>query len=181
MIQFYKPNAKVTGSACSFWMNKDGSIMSSLIKQDSWDDKKKVGSFVKNKTNPKGRVIVKLNAVEAGGLMDAIESNREFSNYHSSQNQVLQIRFKPYERNGDLVGFSFSVNKQDKTDTTNKASFIIGFTYPEARYLKQYLSFVLDYDFSRKTTEFFESKPEEAPARPVTDTEDENSDDDFEW
>ena len=96
MIQFYKPNPRTTGSACSFWMNPDGTIMSSLIKQHSWDDKRKTGSFQKNKENPKGRVIVKLGEPEVGGMMDAIESNREFSTYHSSQNQVLQIKFSPY-------------------------------------------------------------------------------------
>ena len=58
-VQFYKPNAKVTGSACSFWTSEDGSIMSSLIKQDSWDDARKRGSFSKNKDNPNKKVIIK--------------------------------------------------------------------------------------------------------------------------
>lgn len=143
MIQFYKPNPKNSGSACSFWSNYDGSIMTSLIKQASWNDKAKKGSFAQNKDNPNKRVIVKLNPTEVGGLIDSIETNREFSNYHTSQNQTLQIKFTPYLRNGEQVGFSFSVFKQDKTDSTNKASYVIGFTYPEARYLKEFLIYVL--------------------------------------
>ena len=150
MIQFYKPNPKTTGSACSFWSNYDGSIMTSLIKQASWDDKTKKGSFAKNKDNPNKRVIVKLNPTEVGGLIDSIETNREFSNYHTSQNQTLQIKFAPYIRNGDQVGFSFSVFKQDKQDSTNKASYVIGFTFPEARYLKEFLIYVLRKIFEKE-------------------------------
>ena len=150
MIQFYKPNPKNTGSACSFWSNYDGSIMASLIKQASWDAKAKKGSFAKNKDNPNKRVIVKLNPTEVGGLIDSIETNREFSNYHTSQNQTLQIKFTPYLRNREQGGFSFSVFKQDKQDSTNKVSYVIGFTFPEARYLKEFLIYVLRKIFEKE-------------------------------
>jgi len=144
MIQFYKPNPKNTGTACSFWVNRDLSVMSSMIKQSSWDSKKKIGSFAKNKDNPKGRVITKLSRVEIGGIIDSLESNREFSAYHQSQKQVLQMKFCPYMRDGNQVGFSFSINKQDKEDSTNKVGFIIGFTFPEARLLRHDLQNFLD-------------------------------------
>lgn len=183
MIQFYKPNPKVTGCACSFWLNRDGTIMSSFIKQDSWNDAKKTGSFSKNKDNPKARVIVKLNRIEIAGIIDTIESNREFSVYHNSEKQTLQIRFCPYLDREDQVteigqfsgevsvkndkasltgpafgvitkkakaqkGFSFSVNKQDKEDSTSKSSFLIGLTFPEARLLKNDLSVILNETFA---------------------------------
>ncbi len=150
MIQFYKPNPKNTGSACSFWSNYDGSVMTSLIKQASWDNNTKKGSFAKNKDNPNKRVIVKLNPVEVGGLIDSIETNREFSNYHTSQNQTLQIKFSPYMRNNEQIGFSFSVYKQDKQDSTNKTSYVIGFTFAEARYLKEFLIYVLRKIFDKE-------------------------------
>lgn len=150
MIQFYKPNPKNTGSACSFWSNYDGSIMASLIKQASWNSNAKKGSFAKNKDNPNKRVIVKLNPAEVGGLIDSIETNREFSNYHTSQNQTLQIKFAPYVRNGDQVGYSFSVFRQDKQDSSNKVSYVIGFTFPEARYLKEFLIYVLRKIFEKE-------------------------------
>ena len=79
-----------------------------------------------------------------------LEINREFSNYHTSQNQTLQIKFTPYLRNGDQVGYSFSVFKQDKTDSTNKVSYVIGFTFPEARYLKEFLIYVLRKIFEKE-------------------------------
>ena len=46
MIQFYKANAKVSGTACSFSVNpKDKSVYASLIKQKSWDANSKTGRF----------------------------------------------------------------------------------------------------------------------------------------
>ena len=97
MIQFYKPNKKVTGTACSFWMNRDQSIMASMIKQDGWNDKTHRGSFAKNKD-------------KVAGIIDVLETNREWSVYHQSSKQKLQIKFCPYNRNGEQVGYSFSVN-----------------------------------------------------------------------
>ena len=138
-VQFYKPNPKVTGTACSFWTTEDGSIMSSMIKQDSWDASKRRGSFSKNKDNPTKKVIIKLNATEAGAIVDAMESNRKWSGYHQSQNQVTKINFGPYEAGGEQKGFSYSVNKEDKEDSTNKSSFIIGFTFGEAVVLREAL------------------------------------------
>lgn len=63
MIQFYKPNPKVTGNACSFFLTADGSIMASMIKQDSWNNAKKTGSFSKNKGVPSKSVMTKLVAL----------------------------------------------------------------------------------------------------------------------
>jgi len=170
MIQFYKPNAKNTGTACSFWLNRDGSVMSSMIKQASWDSKKRIGSFAKNKDNPKGRVITKLSRTEVGGVLDSLESNREFSAYHQSQNQVLQIKFCPYLRDGNQVGFSFSINKQEKEDSTAKTGFII----PEARLLRHDLENFLD-----KTAPSSQNNQEEKPIEiEESDLSDENDGDD---
>ena len=53
-------------------------------------------------------------------------------------------------RDGKQVGFSFSVYKQDKQDSSNKVSYVIGFTYPEARYLKEFLIYVLRKIFDKE-------------------------------
>jgi hypothetical protein len=148
-VQFYKPNPRVTGTACSFWTSEDGSIMSSMIKQDSWDASKRRGSFSKNKDNPAKKVIIKLNATEAGAIVDAMESNRKWSGYHQSAKQVTKINFGPYEMKGEQVGFSYGVNKEDKEDSTNKSSFIIAFNFGEAVVLREAL-----IDSIKKSVEF---------------------------
>ena len=167
MIHFYKPNAKVTGTACSFFFNtEEKAFFSQMIKQASWDSSKRQGSFVKNKGVADKSVIVKLSAAEIGGVLDSIESNREFSAYHSSKNQISKIKFGKYEGEGKQVGFSYSVNKENKEDSTSNTSFIIGFTFGEARLLKQYLMKALDASFTfytpKKEQNQNSGKPEES-------------------
>ncbi len=149
MIQFYKPNPSVKGSACSFWMTDDKALMSSFIKQDSWDSARKRGSFSKNKDNPKAKALVKYSQVEAAALIDAIERNTTWSAYHSSKNQIIKINFGPYidKKTGEQKGFSYAVNKEGKEDSTDKVSFVIGLTFPEARLLKEFLCGLLQKTF----------------------------------
>jgi hypothetical protein len=189
MIQFYKPNPKVTGTACSFWVTRDGVIMASLIKQDSWNDQKKIGSFSKNKDNPNARVIIKLSRIEVAGIIDAMEREVEYKIYHDSQKQVLQGRFCLYldKNTSEKKGFSFSVNKQDKEDSIAKASFIIGFTYPEARLLKHELETLLmesrevsSKGESRQDSPAPTAKSEQREQRSIA-PEAQNSEDSLDW
>lgn len=156
MIQFYKPNQKVTGTAGSFWSNYDGSVMASLIKQAAPIGK---NPFASNKDNPEKRVITKLSPTEASGIMDSIETGREWSGFHNSENQVLQLKFGPYE-SGKNKGFSFSIYRQDKADSQNKKSFALGFTFAEARYLKEFLIYALRKCFEREHEEFKKKQKE---------------------
>ena len=156
MIQFYKPNQKMTGTAGSFWSNFDGSVMASLIKQAAPIGK---NPFAKNKDNPDKRVITKLSPIEVSGMLDAIESHREWSAFHNSENQVLQLKFAPYE-SGKNKGFSFSIYKQDKSDSQNKKSFALGFTYAEARYLKEFFIYALRKCFEKEHEEFNKKQKE---------------------
>ena len=190
MIQFYKPNKKVTGSACSFWLNDDGSIMASLIKQDGWNDQKNTGSFSKNKDKPNAHVITKLGDAEVASVIDALESNRKWSTYHRSSKQSLQINFGPYERAGEQIGFSFSVNKQDAQDSTNKVGFVIGFNFGEGRYLKEFLSYLLNQKFKsfqrqRKSSNSFQKNKQAPVESKKIDIEEvdltDDDDDDLAW
>ena len=54
------------------------------------------------------------------------------------------MKFCPYMRGGDQVGFSFSINKQDREDSTNKSSYVIGLYFPEGRLLRHDLEIFLD-------------------------------------
>jgi hypothetical protein len=167
MIQFYKPNPSVKGSACSFWMTDDKALMSSFIKQDSWDSARKRGSFSKNKDNPRAKALVKYSQVEAAGLIDAIERNTTWSAYHSSKNQIIKIIFGPYmdKKTGEQKGFSYGVNKEAKEDSTDRIGFIIGLTFPEARLLKEFLSGLLQKTFENSAM-FADNNKKPAPAQP---------------
>jgi hypothetical protein len=147
MINFYKANPRVTGTACSFYLNtRDNVFFSTMIKQDSWNDQKRIGSFSKNKDNPSKKVNIKFSPMEIAGIIDALESNREFGGYHGS-NQVVKFKFCPYMKNNEQIGFSYSVNKESKEDSTDKTNFIIGFNFPEARLLREHLSYLLRKNF----------------------------------
>ena len=140
MISFYKPNSKNTGTACSFSVNsKDGSIWSSLIKQSAWNEGTKTGSFSDNRDNPQKSAKIKFSITETAGLIDALERNTEFSAYHSSDKQITKIKLSPYIRDDKQVGFSYSVNKENKDNIENKQSYLIGFYFNEARLLREFL------------------------------------------
>ena len=148
MISFYKPNSKNTGTACSFSVNpKDQSIWSSLIKQSSWNEAKKIGSFSENQSNPNKSVKIKFSLTEAAGILDAIERGVEFSAYHTSEKQTTQIKFSPYIRDEKQVGFSYMVSKSDKQNSENKQSYLIGFYFNEGRLLREFLSYSLNSIF----------------------------------
>lgn len=154
MISFYKPNSKNTGTACSFSVNpKDESIWSSLIKQSSWNDSKKIGSFSENQNNPNKSVKIKFSLAEAAGLLDALERQSEFSAYHTSEKQSTQIKLAPYIKDNKQVGFSYIVNKTDKQNSENKQSYLIGFYFNEARLLKEFLSYALNSIFESQRIE----------------------------
>jgi hypothetical protein len=166
MVQFYKPNPRNSGSACSFYKTRDGAIMFSIIKQASWDESRKTGSFQKNKTDPKGNVKVKLSLAEAAGILETVDKDVEFKEYHNSQNQSIQIRFAPYidKNTNERKGFSLSVNKTGK-DSQEKLSFIIGLTFKEARLLREYMVYIIHDLFANpiKQNPEPESSGEEAP------------------
>ena len=153
MINFYKANPRVTGTACSFYLNpRDNVFFSTMIKQDSWDENRRIGSFAKNKDNPSKKVNIKFSAMEIAGIIDAFESNREFSGYHGS-NQVVKFKFCPYLKDGNQIGFSYSVNKESKEDSTDKTNFIIGFNFAEGRLLRENLSHLLRKHFAANEQE----------------------------
>lgn len=171
MLHFYKPNAKVTGTACSFYLNKnDNSFFSTLIKQDSWNSEKRIGSFQKNKNNPSKKVNIKFSLVEIAGIVDAIESNREFSGYHGS-NQIVKFKFGPYMRGDEQVGFSYSAIKESKEDSTDKTNFLIGFYFPEARLLKEHLLHLIKESFTLQD-EAYTPKPQKVVEPPVKKDDD---------
>lgn len=155
MIQIYKPTPRNTGTACSFSFNNlDGNFYLNLIKQASWNDQKKIGSFSENAQNPEKKVVVKLSKIEVCGILDALDNNRTADFFHNSENQKLGIKFSPYIREDKQVGYSLNVIKNSKIQTTQPAiSFLIGFTFAEARMVAEYIKFGLGHIFSTERSE----------------------------
>ncbi len=168
-LQFYKGNAKVTGTACSF-QTKDTSLFVNFIKQHSWNEAKKLGSFRENAKNPEKTTVLKFNAVEAAGIVDAINRNAEYKFYHTAPNSNAMGKFCPYLRDNNQIGFSFNASKEQKGDSVNKVSFLIGFTFAEAILVKEFLQEFIRNSFYAKDKAASapkEAQEEEAPKKPA--------------
>ena len=120
MLQFYKPNAKNTGSACSFSYNKkDKALWVNFVKQASWNDSSKTGTF--KGSGPDKKANSKFSVTDLAGLVHAIETNSEFSNFHGTKERNTTFKFSPYVRDGNQVGFSFSLNQNNSQENIKKS------------------------------------------------------------
>jgi|TARA_R100000482_G_C5115683_1_gene142918 hypothetical protein len=131
IVQYYKPNSKNSGCAFSFDIgpnqkNKEPCVFVRAIKQFSWNDKTRTGSFSENAKNADKSLSLKLNEIEIGGLINAIENYCEFSAFHSYQDNKTSISFKPYTKKDGTKAFSFGVTR----NSANK--FGIGVEMSEA-------------------------------------------------
>lgn len=150
--QLYKPNSKNTGAAFSFRVvtqDKEGNpskptLFMQSIKQASWDDNKKTGSFSENAKDPEKNVYVKLNENEVGGIIHAIENYTEFSAFHSYNEDKTQISFRPYTKKDKDQTKAFSLGIVKNTSM----KFGIGVEISEARTLKSFLELFLIRFFS---------------------------------
>lgn len=175
MINFYKPNSKNTGCGCSFkYSAKDNCVFVNLIKQASWDDSTKRGSFAANAQNPKMSCSIKLNLTEMADIASCIFRNGETNLFHDSAKQVARIKFSPYVRASKdnpaekvQVGFSLSVSRDNKENTQDKSSYLMGFTFGEATQLSSFAVFVLNKSFEKSIAEQDNKSNQAAPKPPA--------------
>lgn len=136
MIQFYKPNSKNTGGALGMaWSmsDDDPSIYVTFVKQFSWDDKNKTGSFKENAKEPGKNLTVKFSLTEIGGMIEAIERRTEFKAFHKFKDDQTQISMTYYNDNKGNKNLSFGAI----SNTTNK--FGVGLTLGEAVVVREFL------------------------------------------
>jgi len=134
----YKPNSFNTGCAFSFKIidqDKEGnktkpSLLVQSIKQASWNEKTRNGSFSANAKNPEKNIYFKLNENEVGAMLYAIENYTEFSAFHTYNDDKTIISFKPYTKKDGKNAFSLSVVKN------STLKFGMGIELGEARTLK---------------------------------------------
>ena len=79
-------------------------------------------------------------------MVHAIETNGEFGNFHGTKERNTTFKFSPYVREGSQVGYSFALGQNNTVEGVKK-SFLIGFTFPEGRMLKEYALTVLNNYF----------------------------------
>lgn len=139
-LSFYKPNSKNTGAA--FSANFKGSeLFFNIVKQASWNDAQRRGSFKENVKNPQKSLGVKMNSIEAANIILAMDTKGKYSTYHKSKNQNLNIIFELMvdKTTGAEKGFSLRILKEDVANSVDKISFSMGFYFPEGIILKTFL------------------------------------------
>lgn len=118
-LPFHKPNSKNTGFLFGFKTNQ-GSLFLEAIRQVSWNDQTKNGSFKANakSKDPQKKIVIKMNAIEAGGLLKTLNSQIPFSTVHRSEQGQTAISVYKMKRNVkigqneyEVDNVSFNVSK----------------------------------------------------------------------
>lgn len=149
-IQIYKPTAKMTGMAISFQSSEKDELFLNVIKQATWNEGTKRGSFIENRNKPGFSTVIKFNQIEAGSIIDALERFYAFKAFHKSASFTSQIFFGPADGDSPTT-FVLKVLQTDNKDTTRKSSFFIPISFGEARLIKEYLIYYLVKSFNYKS------------------------------
>jgi len=148
MIKFYKPNFKNTGIAVQFkiGLNKkeDYSIYFNGVKQYSWNQTNRSGSFTENSKDPSKIFNIKFNEFEISALISLFESGEKWSVFHGFDNNQTSISFylSQIEGKNPRAVFSFSIvrNGADKFS----GFFELSETRLIIEYFKWYLNKLFD-------------------------------------
>ena len=139
-LQFFSPNAKNTGAALSTSFNsKDAAFYFNLIKQVSWNETTKTGSF-------KGGAManIKFSPDEAGGFIETVRTKGESKFFHSFGDETSSGNFRYYcieNPKGNKEGFGLTVKKGD-------TEWKVGFSLGSAERLMEHLKFGFEHIFS---------------------------------
>lgn len=144
-VSFYKPNPFNKGSASQFQYGlKDGDngLYVSIIKQASWNDQTKRGSFASNAKDPKKSKRIKLNANESAGICRVLAGlSEKWSTVHRSGEKITSLSFTPYIKDGVHMGFGLSIGEKAGE------SFMLSLTKDEGYVLEVFLSEHIKHGF----------------------------------
>lgn len=109
-MQIYKPNKSNSGFAFSFSMGDDKKsgepvLYVNAIAQHSWDNQKRLGSFVENKENPEKTISVKFNEFECGSIISCLGRRYEYNTFHQFDGNKTTIKFAPWDKSGKVQKF----------------------------------------------------------------------------
>lgn len=122
---FFKPNPSSTGSMLSIRAGKskngaDMIMFFQIIKQDSWSQKTRTGSFSKSMKDPSKKTSVMFNMTEVAGLVNTLKRrNEQFSVFHKTAagSSQISLSFRAEEQNGEKkspAGFFLSIKKGEQ-------------------------------------------------------------------
>jgi hypothetical protein len=119
-IQVYKPNKNNNGFAFSFSMGDDKKsgepvLYVSSIAQHSWDDKKRIGSFIGNREKPNKNLNLKFNEFECGAIISCLKNRYEYSTFHKFEDNKTTIKFSPWDKKTKIQKFNPSTKNYDET------------------------------------------------------------------
>lgn len=146
-LSYYKPNSQNKGSAAQFQFaakEADYGLYLSIVKQFSWDNNSKRGSFSENSKNPSKNKKIKFNATEAAAICRVINSSVDkWSTVHRNESKTTSISFSHYIKDGNKLGYGMSINEKDGE------SFMIGFNNDEGYLLKEFLKSYILFTFDK--------------------------------
>lgn len=119
-LQIYKPNKSNNGFAFSFSMGDDRKsgepvLYVSAIAQYSWDEKKRLGSFIENKEKPEKNLSLKFNEFECGAIISCIKNRFEYSTFHKFEDNKTTIKFAPWDKSAKIQKFNPSTKQYDSS------------------------------------------------------------------
>jgi len=152
-MQVYKPNSRNTGALCSFSVTSSGKsqgIYAEILKQKTWDEKSKTGTFDTTKEN---KINLKFTVAEIAAMSIICQKQKgEATFFHNTGEVTSSIKFYIYNRKDKdsgvetPAGIALSVTKGDK-----KAS--VPFTFAEAFALSRWFDFAFNRIFTADYTE----------------------------
>jgi hypothetical protein len=151
-LSFYKPNSYNKGSASQFQYGLkpgDDGLYVSIVKQSSWDDKTKRGSFSANAKDPTKNKKIKLNATEAGAIYRVLTTPTEkWSSVHRTTEKVTSLSFSHYIKEGNKLGYGFSIVSKGEDN------FMLSLTNDEGVVLSIFLYEYIKSTFQKETVNF---------------------------
>lgn len=110
-LAFHKPNSKNSGFLFGF-KTYQGGLYLEAIRQVSWNDQSKTGSFKENakSKDPQKKIVIKMNATEAGGLLKTLGSQIPFSTVHKTNNGQTAISVYKIKRNTKIGQNEYEVD-----------------------------------------------------------------------
>ena len=149
-IEFYKPQKSGNGAALTLECNtsneddKKNGFYVNILKQVSWNDETKNGSFKENVDKPDKHKKVKLTDLELCAILDVLEKgkNGKFSTVHKLGEKTTPIFFEPFLRGATpeekvFVGFILKID-----------GVSIALNFPESIKIREYIKASLNSLYS---------------------------------